>query len=223
MRLYFQSSDCALELKEGKVQGVCIESPMIMKTMARDLWDSFRGKDVPVFLTDQEKALKVSKEVAIIWHPCLIDVNERKIISKLYQEMQEVVEEELSIEKSSLNSAIVNFLDSVVELMPYPISFSLDIDIQALFKDYSIKIDVDGEGMLEDIIDYIKLSHQISKNRLYVFFHLCSYLNKEEIEQLSEAVKYEGVTVLMIEGHLPEEKTVEEWLIIDQDQCMIRL
>ena len=223
MRLYFQSSDFALELKEGKVQGVCIESPKIMKTMVQDLWDSLHGKDAPLFLTDQEKVFKLDKEVAIIWHPYLIDVNERKIISKLYQEMQEIVDEEMSIEKSALNSAIVNFLDSAVQLVPYPISFTLDIDIQALFKDYSLKIDVDGEGLLDNIINYIKLSHQIIKSRIYVFFHLCSYLDKEEIGYLSEMAKYEGVTLLLIEGHLPEEKTAEEWLIIDRDQCMIQL
>lgn len=223
MRLYFELCNCSIELNEGKIQGLSIENPEIFRQLTCDLWKGTHGQIVPVFLTERDKTIKLDKEVCVIAHPYLIDVNERKILSKLYQEIQGIVNEELLEEKDALNRYTIEFLDKVSDCVSYPITFSLDFDVQTLLKDYSVRIEDDSENMLESILNYIKLVHQVLRVKVFVFFHLMNYLEKNDMGKLSEMIAYEEVTVLLVEGELPEERLGEGWLIIDKEQCMIEL
>ena len=167
--------------------------------------------------------MHLDKGVSVVFNPFSIDVNEKKILTKLMSEMQVISETELYVQKAELNAAIISLLDEINLRMPYPMTYSRDLDIQQLLKAYSVKVDMQSTSLMEHIVDYVKLGHQVLGIKLYVFLHLKDYLSEEDLEKLYEMVAYEQISVLLLESKMIDKLPQEQWWIVDADNCIIEI
>ena len=174
-------------------------------------------------MSNGDKSVHLDKGVSVVFNPFSIDVNEKKILTKLMSEMQVISETELYVQKAELNAAIISLLDEINLRMPYPMTYSLDLDIQQLLKAYSVKVDMQSTSFMEHIVDYVKLGHQVLGIKLYVFLHLKDYLSEEDLEKLYEMVAYEQISVLLLESKMIDKLPQEQWWIVDADNCIIEI
>lgn len=223
MRLFYEAIGLDIELEEGGCCGIIYENPTHMKSFVSDIWKQYIGKDETIFISEKDKLFKMGKEIEVIINPFNIDCNDRKIISKLYNEMVIVTNDDLVEEKTKVNSTIVSYMDTLINRLPYPLNFELDIDLIQLFKICSCKLDFDDLSLVDNIINYIKITHQILNYRVYIFTHLHTYLSEEEIGYIQEIVKYEHVNIIFVETIKKNTMIKERWWIIDEDKCIINI
>jgi CRISPR-associated protein Csn2 len=224
MKLYY--APCGLEIgfDMGQICGISIENVNSWRNFIESLWEQANGYAGNIFITDKDKEVNVDKDVSVIFNPFSLDVNDKKIISKLYVEMKNITEQDLYVQKMELNSDIVNLLDEINARISYPIEFNLELDIQQLFKLYNVKINMHDASLIERISNYVKLAHQILGIKIFVFVHLKQYLSDEEWGYFNEMIVYEQVAVLLLENSVLKSEAInEKWWIIDADNCIISI
>jgi CRISPR-associated protein Csn2 len=224
VKLFWGGCDLEIEIHEGDFAGVCIENPMMFRQFTESLWNQANGVEGEIFLTQGEKSIKLNKEGCVIFNPYSVDVNERKIITRIYGEIQEIAEMHFYTQQSEIHSAIVSLLDEIGVHFPYPLDYSLNLDFQQLLKMYGVKIEMHDTELIDRVVNYIRLSHQILGTFIFVFVHFRAYFTQEELSRLKEMIQYEQITVLMIENNVnPEDTKNEKWWIVDKDLCIIEI
>jgi CRISPR-associated protein Csn2 len=224
MRLYFEPGNLEMEMHEGSVNGISFENPAMFREFTENLWNQFNGEEGKIFLTKGNKQIKLNKEGSVIFNPYSIDVNDRKILNHIYEEMQEIAEQDCYVKKTEINAAIISLLDELEGRLPYPLEYSLELDFSQLLKLYGVKIETQCSELLERMIDYMRLLHQTLGVDLFVFVHLNDYFSVEEIEKLEEMIRYEQIFLLIVENKVcVEEFQNQKWWIIDKDSCIIEI
>jgi CRISPR type II-A-associated protein Csn2 len=151
-------------------------------------------------------------------------VNEKKIINRVYNDIQELVEQNFYMQTAEINSAVVELLDEVETHLPYPLDYSLNLDFPQLLKIYGVKLEMQDTELIERVVNYMRLSHQVLGTILFVFVHFRDYFTEEELSRLNEMTRYEQISVLMIENSMRSDDSLnEKWWIVDQDSCIIEV
>lgn len=223
MKLVNSDYDISISLKENAIHVLIIENQQAFRKMVGELWDESEGKEGSWILSDNNSPVQLAKSMMVVFNPYIIDANDKKVITKLYSELSELASEKYTMEVEAINSRIVGLFSEVTQDVPYFIDYKTDIDLQALFKMYNIKIDVEYNSLLERITDYIRAFHNICNIPVFVFINLKDYLSFEELKLLYEFVLYEKVHLILIEGHQSANVEPEKHLIIDKDLCIIDL
>lgn len=189
-----------------------------------NLWKQCNGQDGGILLSEVSRSVNLDKSVELIINPFGIKFNDKKILSKVYSELENICNEYYIEELSSINTNIVTLLDLLEKKISYPIHFSLDLDLKGLFKLYDVKIEESEEGLLDNLISYIKLLHQACGVKVVVFVNLKTFLSKDMIKDLYQACFYEEIILIDIETYdFGKEIEAEQYIIIDKDLCFIEI
>lgn len=221
MKLVNSDYNISISLDEETIQVLTIENQQAFRKMVGELWNESEGREGSWIISDNSSPVQLAKSITVVFNPYSIDANDKKVISKLYSELGELASEKYMMEVETINSHVVNLISGITQDVPYFIDFRTDMDLQALFKMYNIKIDVEYNSLLERITDYIRAFHNICNIQLFVFISLKEYLSCDELKLLYEFVLYEKVHLMLIEGHQSANMELEKHLIIDKDLCVI--
>jgi CRISPR-associated protein Csn2 len=224
MKLLFEECGLEADICEGNLGGICIENPILFRRFTENLWKQANGMEGEIFLTQGNKQIKLNKEGCVIFNPYSVDVNEKKIINRVYNDVQELVEQNFYMQTAEINSAVVALLDEVETHLPYPLDYSLNLDFPQLLKIYGVKIEMQDTELIERVVNYMRLSHQVLGTILFVFVHFRDYFTEEELSRLNEMTRYEQISVLMIENSMRSDDSLnEKWWIVDSDSCIIEV
>ena len=129
-----------------------------------------------------------------------MEINNRKIIGKLYQELKEISNEDFYVEEGRLCTEIVNYLDDLSGKLPYSISFSTELEVSSLFKLYDLKLDVETESLLQKLIEYLQIMSSLCSIKLIVLVNIKHYLNNTQILELYKTAFYCKISLFLIEA-----------------------
>jgi len=223
MKLIHMGYDLELEIRENQVTILSVENPKAYAVILQDIWNQTQGGEGGFILTDGEKTKNISKELECIYNPFMIDCNDKKIISRLYQELKGQANDNLFHEGLNLNTRIIDYLDILLANVPYALEYNVDFDVVNLLKLYGIKVQSYGESFLEKIIEYLRVMSQICNVHNYVFVGLKQYLENTELQQLYEFVFYEKINLVIIESMHSRKIYGEKCWLLDKDLCIIDL
>lgn len=221
MKFIYGEWELNLEFRENEVQVVTIENREYFSAFLQNLYNQSQGIDGKIILSEGEKVLSLNKVVEIIWNPFSVDINNRKILSKLFQELKTISIEEQYTEICELNSKVINYLDDLNLKIPYPIQFHLDLDILDLYKVYGVQLDTEGIDMFERLLQYIKVLKTLCGIRLLVFINMKNYLSEKQIKELYKTAFYYKMNLLLVEAHQGKNLECEKNQLIDEDMCFI--
>lgn len=223
MKLVYPEYQLEVSLRENQITILTIENPRAYARLLSDLWNQTQGAEGGFILSECEKILSISRELECIFNPFALDCNDKKVIHKLYQELKEQAEENLLLETTKINREIILYLQKLLAQVPYALNYEVDLELPALLKIYDVKVDSIGTGMLEKLVEYMKVLNQICHMRIFVFVGLKQYLTREELEKLYEFVFYEKIILCIVEAvQTPRINGEKNWLL-DKDLCIIEL
>jgi CRISPR type II-A-associated protein Csn2 len=223
MRLIYPEYRIEVEFQENIVQTLSIESPKVFSKIMADLWNQVNGGEGGFILAEEDKAHHISKEVELVMNPFSLNCNDRKIITRLYQEITGLATDDFYEKTSALNGKIVDYLDELINAVPYHLKFNLDMDVSALLKIYGVEIESGTDSLLEQVVDYIRVMHQICKINIFIMVNIKQYFEADELQSLYEYVFYEKVNLLLVEGTYSVRAEHEKGLILDKDLCIINI
>lgn len=223
MRLLISNYDIELELEENKVTVISAESPRVYRDLLENLWKQANGEDGIFIFSEGTKRKNISKEVECIFNVFSIDINSKKVISKLYSELKEQSQTVLQEETSELYANLLEYFDKLLMTVPYNLQFDISTEITSLLKIFNVAVINQNDDILEKIIEYIKALNKICSINVFVFIDLKHYLSEEELRMFYEFVFYEKIQIIIVEPVHTPKLTEEKCCIIDKDLCIINL
>lgn len=200
-----------------------IESPILFSKYVLEVHNQTYGAEGNFVLSESDKEIDISKNIEVILDPFAINLNDKKIINKLYAELsQKVYEEENFLYTQEILSDLQKYFITVESSSDYMLNADSEIDITSVFKILNIKLEVYAESFFEKILQYIKIQAELMKRKIIIFINLRSYLSSEQIEELRKTAAYNELALVLIEN---TQKSCSlypsHYIIIDKDGCEI--
>lgn len=221
MTLAFPPYNILINFVENEQNELVIENQAVFREFLSELWDECNGKDGRIILAENDKILNISKHMDIIFNPFSIDCNDKKILTRLYQELSDIALTDMVENVNHLNSDIINFIDQLVDKLPYHMDFSLETDIAGLLKFYNVKLFTESNELLERLTDYLRAMHSICGISHFAFAELRNYLTVDELKKLLQFCAYEKINILNITSKQSELCSGIKTVIIDKDLCIL--
>lgn len=199
-----------------------IESPELFMRYVNELNNQVLGGEGGFVLSDNDKELSISKYADIIINPVEVNINDRKILSKLYIELEEVSQSEKHYMKTQrVLQVLRSYFADLEQSSSHILSITDDIDIVSIFKLLGIRFEEDTEDIVARIIQYIKIAAGLLKKKVIVFVNIRSYINDKQLGHLIEIACYEEIKILFIENVQRKSNEQTDTFIIDCDGCEI--
>lgn len=200
-----------------------IESPELFSKYVLELYKQTEAEEGNFVLSEQDKELDIAKYVEIISDPLSINLNDKKILNKLYSELSKnAYAEECYLHTQEVLSALQKYFAFLETSSNYFLEDDEEPDIIAIFKALNVKLSVYSENLFELLWQYIKATSELLKKKLIVFVNIRSYLTQEQVIELIKNADYNEISLLLIENcqkGCPTDSV--HYIIIDKDGCEI--
>lgn len=222
MNLVTKYLENSLEIKSKTINTLVLEDTHYFSLFLKELIEATEIESDEFELIEDYKTVDITKYVEIIFDIFNLEANSANILKKMYSELEEDLNtQEVYTKKVELESIIANITDELI----YRSRFSLkagEINYQNLFKAIEIEFDYEKNSVLERLIEYIKVTSELLKTKLYIIVNLDSFLSEEELVELEKFLLYNDIKVLALQNAIRREVIPSENLrIVDKDLCEI--
>lgn len=198
-----------------------IESPDIFLNFLRELCFQIDGGEGRFVLSDEEE-LSLSKYAEIIINPLNVDMNDRKVLNKLYAELSELsFGEELYLETQKMLAGFQEYFMKLEHISDYFLEMDSKIDMVAVFKTMGVKFQNCADNLIENLCQYIEIMASLLKKKIIIMVNIRSYVNDDQLKLLIENIRYKEIALLLIENVERELPDSICRYIIDRDHCEI--
>lgn len=208
--------------KRNNIAEWIVESPELFGMYIGELYEQYIGKDGRFALSHDEKLLDVSRSMEIIFHPFSLDINEKKLLSKIYIQLQTLANDEIMYLKTrEIIQELQQYFFELEQNYEITLTIEDDIDLQILFKLLGVKTESTTKDYFEKLMLYIRLQNIFLSKKLFVLVNARCYLSDEQIIELSLFAQHNEVYILFYEGYQRDFTNFENRYIIDKDKCEI--
>lgn len=211
-----------MDLCENQVNVIAIESPEVLAEYISELKRQISGEDGQFVLSDKD-ICRIDKMMEIVIDPWTIDFNSKRIKTKLLQLVKEEADEYFYDSFIETKGMICQYAENLLDKMMYSVSYDMNIDTMSLIKFLDVKVDIQTDKLIDSIIEYIKLLHDLCKIEVVVLVNIKTYLSKKELLYLYQEALYQKVHLILLEATLTEQIDYETIVIIDTDRCVINI
>ena len=206
MKLVNSKYNLDIEFEENISNTLVLENKQHMIDVIQNLILQLKGDD---------------KVVEFIANPFEIDFNNKKIATKLFEQLTAVASECVE-EYNFINGKIVGTLDDICSKIEYSnVEYNLEYEWKSIFKLYNVRIGENYNSLYEKIEEYVKVLADILHIKLLIFLNIKEYLTEEEINNLQKICFYKKIFLLLIESEERFALDNEKTFIIDKDRCLI--
>ena len=173
-----------------------------------------------IFIDEDEKIMKASKDIMLITDIWNFDFNQKKIQSALYNKIEKIYKQEferMSEFQTIFQKLQLNVLD-VFNEFPFEFNYKESIGIQEYLKLLGLKISNNKGKIIDTVFSLIDVVEYLSVAKLLVFVNLKLYLSDDELNEIYKYAMYKKVNILLIEtGEEKEPIKNEKILFVDSD------
>ena len=199
-----------------------IESPEVFAKYIQELLKQSSGEEGDFVFSQDEKIIDFSKKGEIILNPFLVDINEKRIVNKLYVHLNELAHTEVFyIQTQEILHQIHQYIYELEQESRHILCMDDNIDLLSVFKAVGVRHEVYEEDFCDNLCRYIKVIGEVLGIRLVVFVNLRSFLSDEQLYELIKNVSYEDISLLLIESKERSCISGVNRYIIDMDLCEI--
>ena len=223
MRINERKYELEFLLSENEITSVTIENQTAFRDIVYSIWNGSAGLDTTVVLSEGEKELKLEKTMDCILNPFSLDLGSRKVLNKLYADLACILNEDMQEETLDIKARLLRYVDLLETKSDYPLTSDIDFNIEEILKMYHVRLSVCRDTLLENLMDYMRITKQILDTEMFVFVNLKDFLSVEEIEYLYDFCFYEKIYLLLLNGHQSYFGAHEKNWIYDKDMCLIEI
>lgn len=162
--------------------------------------------DNNIVLLEDNKRLKIDKEMYLLLDIFNIEFNSKKIINKIYSIIEQNIKNRQDNEIENITLELRKYLIEEVNEIPLEFCMEREIDINDVLKAFNVKIDITCyTTILEKIEFIINILSTMKVARILVIPNLKTYLNNEELLELYKYSIYNNVKLLLIENSLQKD------------------
>lgn len=223
MKLVYTELEQQLVFQENKVNVLVIEQKELFRRMIQELDKQISGEEGGFVLSDNNKTMKIDKEICLILNPFALDINSRKALTGLYNELGKLgLNEENYLKTCSLKGQIAEYIYDLRNQVDYALKFQDDFNLQSMFKALEVEFEAGEGNFLEGLVYFLDVCSKFQKVKILTFVNLKTYLMSEELHEFYKEAFYRKIQLLLLENNIVDELAEEAVSIVDADLCLIK-
>ena len=161
-----------IELEENVIHTLVFENKLYYREIILELLKQHKGLEGNFVLSEKNREIAFDKNSYFISDLFNIDINNKKILTKVYATLQKQVEEDI-IEYNQLTSVIKRYFERLIFNNNLDLEQDEEIDVMALLKLGDFKIHFEESNYLEKIIKYMRILIDLCGVKvIFLIFHL---------------------------------------------------
>ena len=213
-----------IELKENVIHTLVFENKLYYREIILELLRQHKGLEGNFILSEKNKEISFDKHSYFISDLFNMDINSKKVLSKVYTTLQKQVEEDI-VEYNQLASVIKRYFERLIFNNNLDLEQDEEIDVMALLKLGDFKIHFEESNYLEKIIKYMRILIDLCGVKVIFLIGLHSIFNNNEIRQFYKEICLNKIKIVNIEtqqfSDYSNEDCKESIYIFDKDNCEI--
>lgn len=223
MKLVYTELEQQLVFQENKVNVLVIERKELFRRMIQELDKQISGEDGGFVLSDNNKTMKIDKEVCLILNPFALDINSRKALTGLYNELGKLgLNEENYLNTCRVKGQIAEYIYGLLNQVDYALKFQDDFNLQSLFKALEVEFEAGEENFLEGLVYFMDVCSKFQKIKILAFVNLKTYLTNDDLQKFYKEAFYRKMLLLLLENSIEQELAEEVVCIVDDDLCVVK-
>lgn len=221
IRLYYSLWEKPIELKENIVNIIVLEDPKCFREFVFDLKDAIEKSQSQICLSEDYEEIHFSKHADIIFSPEGINLNSKKVLTKILKELREIAYTEKMYSKTlEIQSKWLEYMGEIIQESEVNLIYQ-DLDIEACLKATGIQVETDSKNFLQMICDYIDLMREVFDINIFIFINLKQFLTEKELLELYRHCNYRKALLCLCESTLKKVLEGEIITLIDCDLCQV--
>ena len=208
------------EIEAGRINVLVVESEEKFFGYCAELFGQIGGAPGNFCLSDREETLSLAEHAALIYDYFDLRVNERKLQSKLYRDLQAVAERNFLREYRQICMLLSDFLAKLNAESECPIDYDEDSGLEELFRSLGVCIRQE-EGLPERLISYVRIYAAYFRTRCFFFVNLKTVLTGKQLLEFYHEAALMDVGIFLLENMQKPKLEGEIVTIIDRDLCEI--
>ena len=213
-----------IELEENVIHTLVFENKLYYREIILELLKQHKGLEGNFVLSEKNREIAFDKNSYFISNLFNIDINNKKILTKVYATLQKQVEEDI-IEYNQLISVIKRYFERLIFNNNLDLEQDEEIDVMALLKLGDFKIYFEESNYLEKITKYMKVLIDLCGVKVIFLIGLHSIFNNDEIRQFYKEICLNKIKIVNIETQQCNNNSSEEYkevvYIFDKENCEI--
>lgn len=222
MNIISEYFDNSFELKSEVINTLVIENRELFISFIKQLHIEMSTEEGKIILQDDLKEISFKKYAELIIDPFTLNPNNAKNLKKLYEKIIENSSNEEIYEKRLVfENVLKDYIEEIVFSSDYELIYD-SLDYQNIFKAVNLHINTEANNLTSMIIDYMRISSDLSGTKLFIFVNLDNFLTDADLIELQNFICYNNIIVFCLQNQLKRELIKNENLrIIDEDLCEI--
>ena len=213
-----------IELEENVIHTLVFENKLYYREIILELLKQHKGLEGGFVLSEKNKEIAFDKNSYFISDLFNIDINNKKILTKVYATLQKQVEEDI-VEYNQLASVIKRYFERLIFNNNLDLEQDEEIDVMALLKLGDFKIHFEESNYLEKIIKYMRVLIDSCGVKVIFLIGLHSIFNDDEIREFYKEICLNKIKIVNIETQQFSDYSNENYkeliYIFDKDNCEI--
>ena len=219
MKLAHPQLDTVFDFDCGKVNTIVIENPSFFRTFLRDIDSQLHGSSGSTVLSHNDMPVSFAGNAEIIESFLSFSVNRKPLITKLISRLESyAVNESNYIRTSNLIGELEQFILNLSFDLPCDI-FCGKMNIGSILHAVGIEIPDDYENDLERLLDYMELTRELDRNRLFIIVNLRSFYSDDDVSLFLQSVLQHEYKVLLVDSFARNILCNESRITVDMDLC----
>lgn len=213
-----------LVLEDNLIHTIVFEKKKYYRENILELIRQHKGYEGSFILSNNNKEVSFDKNSYFISDLFNIDINNKKIISKVYGELLKNVVEDI-VEYNKITSHIREYFEILVFNNNLDLEYNDEIEANSLLKLGDFKIQFEESNYLEKLIKFLKVLVELCNIKVIFIVGLHRVFSVKEIEKIYKEVCLNKINIINIESEQQKIKKSDCYnelvYIFDQDNCEI--
>lgn len=213
--------NAVLKFDSGEIVSLVIENSRFFRNIVTDVYTQISGGAGYAVLSINNTPKDFARYADMIESPISFSINTKSMQSRILAALERnAVNEAFYMRTGELMRAIEQYFAELTQDYTADMYCS-KLNISSVLKSLGVLIHEEYSNQLEKYIDYMELTREFDRDRLFVFVNLRSFFSDEELLPFAETVSAHEYKILMIDNMAQAMLPREKRLIIDKDLCEI--
>lgn len=213
-----------IKIEDNIIYTLVFENKKYYRENIIELINQHKGNEGSYILLNDNKEISFDKNSYIITDIFNIDVNSKRVLTKIYNSLlKEIVEDISSYNELSTNIRV--YFEKLIFNSSLEIEQGEEIDMSSLLKLGDFKLYVEQDDILEKFVKFLKVLTELWGCKIIFVVGLHNVFTQDEIIEIYKEVCLNKINIINIEyqqfNNLSNENYRERVYIFDKDNCEI--
>lgn len=223
MTLVHENIEEKFNLDENKTYQLVIENPSFMRSVLNDLvMQSEYGSEGKFSLYNELNSIGLKNNIEVITNYFSLDYANKKFSTALSKRISSLTTDETVFKLlEKCNKSVIDLFDKMNDLLPINIDFNNSLSVLDYTKAASVTPLKTYTNEIEKLDEYLKLVAELLKTNIVIIVNLSQLFTESELSLLIKNIKYNKMSLILIEGKKSNCPLIDKTIIIDNDLCEI--